>query len=55
MIDKTRQFNDTKGETKCRRSMKGKQHNDQKKADKRTNKYVQYILWKLLIEQNERL
>jgi hypothetical protein len=45
-------FEDTKDVIKIRKS-KDRQHNDQKKKDKRTNNDPQYIHIKLKIEQHE--
>jgi hypothetical protein len=47
------EFEDTKGVIRIRPSKKDKQHNDQKKKDKRTNNDLQDIHIKLKIEQPE--
>jgi hypothetical protein len=44
------EFEDTKGEIRIRISKKNRQHNDQKKKYKRTNKDQQNIHKKLKIE-----
>jgi len=40
------EFEDTKGVIRIRKSKKGRQHNGQKKKDKRTNNYLQNITQK---------
>ena len=47
------ELEDTKGVIIIRKSWKGRQHNDQKKKDKRTNNNLQNIHIKLKIEQHE--
>ena len=44
------EFGDTKGVIKIRNSKKGRQHNDQKKKDKRTNNDLQNIYVKQKID-----
>jgi len=44
------EFEDTKGEIRIRKSMKNRQHNGQKKKDKRTNNDLQNIHINLKIE-----
>jgi hypothetical protein len=44
------EFEDTKGVIRIRTSKKNKQHNDQKKKDKRTNNDLQDMHIKLKIE-----
>ena len=44
------EFKDTKGVIRIRKSKKDRQHNDQKKKDKRTNNDLQNIHIKLKIE-----
>jgi len=46
----TEEFEDTKGVIRIRKSKKDKQHNGQKKKDKRTNNDLQNIHIKLKIE-----
>ena len=41
---------DTKGTTRIRKSKKDRQHNGQRKKDKRTNNYLQNIHIKLKVE-----
>jgi hypothetical protein len=43
------EIEDTKGVIRIRKSKKDKQHNGQKKKDKRTNNDLQYITLKLKI------
>ena len=47
------EFEDTKGVIRIRISKKDRQHNGQKKKDKRTNNDLQNIHIKLKIEQHE--
>ena len=47
------EFEDTKGVIRIRISKKDRQHNDQKKRDKRTNNDLQSIHIKLKIEYHE--
>ena len=47
------EFEDTKGAIRIRILKKSRQHNDQKKKDKRTNNFQQNIHIKLKIEQHE--
>jgi hypothetical protein len=44
------EFEDTKGVIRIRKSKKNRQHNDQKKKDKKTNKDLQNIHIKQKIE-----
>ena len=44
------EFEDTKGVTRIRKSKKNREHNGQKKTDKRTNNDLQNIHIKLKIE-----
>jgi hypothetical protein len=44
------EFEDTKGVIRIRKSKKNRQHNGQKKKDKRTNNDLQNIQTKLKIE-----
>jgi len=46
-------FEDTKGVIRIRKSKKNRQHNGQKKRDKRTNNDLQNIHIKLKIEEHE--
>jgi hypothetical protein len=48
--DVQEEFEDTKGVIRIRKSWKGRQHNDQKKKDKRTNNNLHNIHIKLKIE-----
>jgi hypothetical protein len=47
------EFEDTKGVIRSRKSKKDKQHNGQKKKEKRTNNDLQNIHIKLKIESHE--
>jgi hypothetical protein len=48
-----KEFEDTKGVIRVRKSKKDRQHNRQKKKDKRTNNDLQNIHIKLKIESHE--
>ena len=47
------EFEDTKGVIRIRKSMKDRQHNGQKKKDKKTNNDLQNIYIKLKIDYQE--
>jgi hypothetical protein len=50
MVRLREEFEDTKGVNRTLKSKKDRQHNDQKKKDKRTNNNLQNIHIKLKIE-----
>ena len=49
-MTKNDEFEDTKGVIKIRKSKKNRQHNDQKKKEKRTNNDLQNMHIKLKME-----
>ena len=48
-----RKYEDTKGVVRIRKSKKNRQHNGQKKKNKRTNNHLQQLNRTLKIEQHE--